>query len=324
MQLKFWKGRDLDFMGKRRKAMIFSGTLLAICLLAIAIRGLNFGLDFTGGTLIEVGFDDPVELAQVRSALDKNGFGDATVQHFGTARDVLIRIAPQPEGTQSEAADTAEAAAASQSDRVFQSLSGGGDWHVELRRVEFVGPQVGEELTEDGGLAMLYALLGILVYVALRFEYRFAIGAVIALVHDVLVTIGFFALFQVEFDLPVLAAVLAVIGYSLNDTIVVFDRIRENFRRMRKGTPVSIINTSLNQTVSRTLVTSLTTLLVLIALFLFGGSIIHGFALALIVGVVIGTYSSIYVACAAVILMGVSKADLIPVQKEGEGLDERP
>ena len=187
-----------------------------------------------------------------------------------------------------------------------------------------VGPQVGEELTEDGSLAMLYALLGILVYVALRFEYRFAIGAVIALVHDVVVTIGFFALFQVEFDLPVLAAILAVIGYSLNDTIVVFDRIRENFRRMRKGTPVSIINTSLNQTISRTLVTSLTTLLVLIALFLFGGSIIHGFALALIVGVVIGTYSSIYVACAAVILMGVSKADLIPVQKEGEGLDERP
>ncbi|PUB91496.1 MAG: protein translocase subunit SecF, partial [gamma proteobacterium symbiont of Ctena orbiculata] len=191
-----------------------------------------------------------------------------------------------------------------------------------LRRVEFVGPQVGDELTEDGGLAMLYALIGILIYVGLRFEYRFAVGSVIALVHDVLITIGFFALFQVEFDLPVLAAVLAVIGYSLNDTIVVFDRIRENFRKIRKGEAVSIINTSVNQTLSRTLITSGTTLLVLAALFLFGGEIIHGFALALIVGVVIGTYSSIYVASSSVLFMGVSRADLMPVKKEDDGAQE--
>jgi preprotein translocase subunit SecF len=183
---------------------------------------------------------------------------------------------------------------------------------------------VGEELTNDGGLAMLWAILGILVYVGLRFEYRFALGSVIALVHDVVITIGFFSVFQIPFDLPVLAAVLAVIGYSLNDTIVVFDRIRENFRKIRKGNAMSIVNTSLNQTISRTLVTSFTTLLVLLALFVFGGEIIHGFALALIVGVVIGTYSSIYVASTSVILMGVSKADLMPVEKEGKGMDSMP
>lgn len=310
------KKLNIDFMSRRREAMIFSGVLLAIAILAIAIRGFNFGLDFTGGTLVEVGYGEPVELAEVRSALDANGFGGATVQHFGTPRDVLIRIAPE----------SGQASGAELSDRVYRTLQDASDEEVDLRRVEFVGPQVGEELTEDGGLAVLYALFGILIYVAVRFEYRFALGAIIALVHDVLVTIGVFALFQVEFDLPVLAAVLAVIGYSLNDTIVVYDRIRENFRKLRKGTPVSIINTSLNETLSRTLVTSLTTLIVLIALFIFGGQIIHGFALALIVGVLIGTYSSVYVASTAVIAMGVSKDDLIPtpVKKEGEELDELP
>jgi preprotein translocase subunit SecF len=217
-----------------------------------------------------------------------------------------------------------EESSAALSDRVFRALDGEAGGGVDLRRVEFVGPQVGDELTNDGGLAMLYSLIGILIYVALRFEYRFAVGSVIALVHDVLITIGVFALFQIEFDLPVLAAVLAVIGYSLNDTIVVFDRIRENFRKIRKGKTVAIVNASLNQTISRTLVTSLTTLLVLIALFVFGGEIIHGFALALIVGVVIGTYSSIYVASTAVIAMGVSKADLMPVKKEGMEADETP
>ncbi len=304
----------LDFMARRREAMVFSGALVLISLLAIAVRGLAFGLDFTGGTLIEVGYAEPVELETVRGALEEAGLPDATVQHFGTPRDVLIRIAPEKE----------QEASADLSDRVFRSLSAATQDQVELRRVEFVGPQVGEELTEDGGLAMLIALLGILIYVGLRFEYRFAVGAVIALVHDVIVTIGVFALFQIPFDLPVLAAVLAVIGYSLNDTIVVFDRIRENFRKIRKGDVVSIINTSLGQTISRTLVTSLTTLLVLIALLLIGGEIIHGFALALIVGVVIGTYSSIYVASTAVILMRVSKADLLPVKKEGEELEALP
>ena len=314
MPLQPFKNLKIDFMGRRREAMFLSAALILTSIVALSVRGLNFGLDFTGGTLIEVGYDHAVELQTVRDSLEEGGLPDATVQHFGTSRDVLIRIAPE-EGKE---------AGAELSDRVFGSLSEAAEGRLELRRVEFVGPQVGEELTEDGGLAMLYAIVGILIYVALRFEYRFAVGSVIALVHDVLITIGLFALFQIPFDLPVLAAVLAVIGYSLNDTIVVFDRIRENFRKIRKGDAVSIINTSLNHTISRTLVTSFTTLLVLLALFVFGGEIIHSFALALIVGVVIGTYSSIYVASTSVILMGVSKADLMPVKKEGEELDSMP
>ncbi|MCU7932004.1 MAG: protein translocase subunit SecF [Candidatus Thiodiazotropha sp. (ex Codakia rugifera)] len=306
------KGTRFDLMGKRSMALVFSGVLLLIALIAIGVRGLNFGIDFTGGTLVEVGYTQAVELSVVRDALTQDGFGDAVIQHFGTPRDVLVRLAPR---------DDLESAVLS--DRAFNAMKGI-DPGADLRRVEFVGPQVGDELTEDGGLAMLYALIGILIYVGLRFEYRFAVGSVIALVHDVLITIGFFALFQVDFDLPVLAAVLAVIGYSLNDTIVVFDRIRENFRKIRKGEAIDIINTSVNQTLSRTLITSGTTLLVLVALFLFGGEIIHGFALALIVGVVIGTYSSIYVASSSVISMGVSRADLMPVQKEDGGPDEMP
>ncbi|MES9822370.1 MAG: protein translocase subunit SecF [Candidatus Thiodiazotropha sp.] len=299
-----------DLMGKRNLALVLSGILLLISLGAIIVRGLNLGIDFTGGTLVEVGYPQAVELPVVREALAKDGFGDAVIQHFGTSKDVLVRLAPRE-----------DIESAVLSDRAFTAMQSIAP-NVDLRRVEFVGPQVGDELTEDGGLAMLYALIGILIYVGLRFEYRFAVGSVIALVHDVLITIGFFALFQVEFDLPVLAAVLAVIGYSLNDTIVVFDRIRENFRKIRKGEAVSIINTSVNQTLSRTLITSGTTLLVLAALFLFGGEIIHGFALALIVGVVIGTYSSIYVASSSVLFMGVSRADLMPVQKEGDGAQE--
>ena len=297
---------DFDFMGRRRLAMILSISAVVIAILSVIVRGLNLGIDFTGGTLVEVGYEKPVELERVREALGSAGFGDATVQHFGTPRDVLVRLAPQ------EGKDSAQL-----SNRAFDAMSRVEAGRAELRRVEFVGPQVGDELTEDGGLAMLYALIGILIYVSLRFEYRFALGSVIALIHDVLITVGIFSLFQVPFDLPVLAAILAVIGYSLNDTIVVFDRIRENFRKMRKGTPVQIINVSLNQTLSRTLVTSLTTLLVLLALFLFGGEIIHGFALALIIGVVVGTYSSIYVASSAVLMLGISKADLMPVKKEG-------
>ncbi len=297
---------NIDFMSKRRLALIFSAVALATAILSVIVQGLNLGIDFTGGTLVEVGYKEPVELAKVRETLSSGGFNEATVQHFGTPKDVLIRLAPSADE------DNAE-----QSNRAFDALEQAAAGEAELRRVEFVGPQVGDELSEDGGLAMLYALIGILIYVALRFEYRFALGAVIALVHDVLFTIGLFSLFQVEFDLPVLAAVLAVIGYSLNDTIVVYDRIRENFRKMRKGTPQQIINTSLNQTLARTLVTSLTTLLVLFALLIFGGEIIHGFALALIIGVVIGTYSSIYIASTAVLMLGISKVDLMPVKKEG-------
>jgi preprotein translocase subunit SecF len=302
----------IDFMSRRKLAVILSVSLMLLSLVSIVVRGLNMGIDFTGGTLVEVEYAQPVELPSVRAALAAGGFGDATVQHFGTSRDVLVRLAPRDD------LNTADL-----SNKAFATLSAAAAEKVELRRVEFVGPQVGEELTEDGGLAMLYALIGILVYVALRFEYRFALGSVIALIHDVVITIGLFSLLQIEFDLPVLAAVLAVIGYSLNDTIVVYDRIRENFRKMRKGSPEQIINSSLNQTLTRTLVTSLTTLLVLISLLVFGGEIIHGFALALIFGVVIGTYSSIYVASTAVIMLGISKADLMPVQKEGVETDAK-
>ncbi|MCU7844627.1 MAG: protein translocase subunit SecF [Candidatus Thiodiazotropha sp. (ex Monitilora ramsayi)] len=311
MQL-FKKETHIDFMGGRRLAMILSLVLIVIALGSIVARGLNLGIDFTGGTLVEVGFPNAVELPLVRERLSSEGFGDAVVQHFGTSRDVLIRLAPR-----------ADIESAELSDRAFSAMLNL-DSSADLRRVEFVGPQVGDELTEDGGLAMLYALIGILIYVGLRFEYRFAVGAVIALIHDVIITIGLFSIFQVEFDLPVLAAVLAVIGYSLNDTIVVYDRIRENFRKIRKGDSQTIINTSLNQTLSRTLVTSMTTLLVLLSLFFFGGEIIHGFALALIIGVVIGTYSSVYVAGSAILMMGISKADLMPVKKDDEAVDETP
>ena len=296
----------IDFMGKRKYAVVLSAILIIGSFAFLFTKGLSFGIDFTGGTLIEVAYPETAGLGGIRDVLEEVGFGDAQVQHFGTSRDVLIRIAPR-----------ADRASAELSEEVLAALKNA-DAAVEMRRVEFVGPQVGEELTEQGGLAVLYALIGILIYVALRFEYRFAVGAVAALVHDVIVTLGVFSLLQVEFDLTVLAAILAVIGYSLNDTIVVFDRIRENFRKMRKGAPQQVMNTSINQTLSRTIMTSLTTLLVLFALFFLGGEIIHSFALALIVGVFVGTYSSIFVAGASALALGVSKADLMPVEKEGK------
>ena len=299
-------GQEIDFIGKRRIAVIGSLILIALSVFAFVTRGINLGIDFTGGTLVEVGYDRAIDLENVRAALGSADFRDVTVQHFGRSSDVLIRVAPR-EDISSEAL----------SDKVFSGLKARHDGRVDLRRVEFVGPRVGKQLTEKGGLAVLYALIGILIYVAVRFEYRFAIGAVVALIHDVTITMGVFSLFQIEFNLNELAAVLAVIGYSLNDTIVVYDRIRENFPRRRKGTPETITNSSLNETLSRTLMTSLTTMLVLVALFLLGGEIIHGFSLALLVGIFVGTYSSIYVASVAALALGISKSDLMPVQKEG-------
>ncbi len=303
---------SIDFMSKSNLALIASVLMILVSIASLATRGLNLGIDFTGGTLVEVGYTESADLSQLRSALGAGGFDGAVVQHFGTSKDVLIRLSPQ-----------AGEATADVSSRVLQALEGNGQ-DVDLRRVEFVGPQIGDELTEDGGLAMLAALFGILIYVYFRFEIRFSVGAVIALVHDVLITMGIFSVFQFEFDLTVLAAILAVIGYSLNDTIVVYDRIRENFRKMRKGTSMEVINRSITQTLARTLVTSLTTLLVLAALFLVGGEIIHGFALALIIGVLVGTYSSVYVASSAILMLGVSKADLMPVEREGADLDSTP
>lgn len=304
---------NIDFMGKRKLAMYFSIALVIASLAAIAVKGLNLGVDFTGGTVVELGYSEPSNLDEIRATLKEAGFDRISAQHFGTAKDVLIRLAPK------EGEDRAAV-----SNELIKVLSAATNAKVEMRRIEFVGPQVGEELREDGGLAMLYALIGILIYVAFRFEYRFSFGAILALIHDVIITVGFFAVTQIEFDLTVLAAVLAVIGYSLNDTIVVFDRIRDNFRIVRKGDAEEIVNVSINQTLTRTLVTSLTTLLVLFALFFLGGEIINSFAVALIVGVLIGTYSSLYVASNAILAMGVSKEDLIPVEPENGELDDRP
>lgn len=312
MQL-FKKATTFDFMSKRKMAVTFSALLILISIGSLATRGLNFGLDFTGGTLIELGYSHPADLTVVRSTLESSGFPEAVAQHFGTSKDILVRIAPQEGKSNADISST-----------VMSALRAVEESEITMRRVEFVGPQVGDELANDGGLAMIYALITILIYVGFRFEYRFAIGSVAALVHDVIITLGAFSLFQLDFDLTVLAAILAVIGYSLNDTIVVFDRIRENFRKMRKGTSVDIVNASLNQTLSRTMMTSFTTLLVLVALFVVGGELIHGFATALIIGVVVGTYSSIYVASASALSLGISKEDLMPVEKEGDDLEHIP
>ena len=307
------KPTHIDFMGQRKLAMIFSGILLLVSLLSIGVRGLNYGIDFTGGTLIEVGYPESADLVLVRAELAEAGYPEAIVQYFGTTHDVLVRLAARDDVSKAEL-----------SSNILRLLRKSGGEDMQLRRVEFVGPQVGEELTEQGGLAMLIALGTILIYVSLRFQWKFSLGAVAALFHDVIITIGFFSVLGLDFDLTVLAAILAVIGYSLNDTIVVFDRVRENFRTMRKGTAVQILNASLNQTLSRTIMTSLTTLLVLAALFFLGGELIHEFATALIVGVIIGTYSSIYVASTSALALGVIKADLMPVPKEGAEADARP
>jgi len=303
----------IDFMGRKKLAWMVSGVLLTIAILAILIRGLNLGVDFTGGYTIQAAYETAPDLNVVRSTLADAGFEEAVVQNFGSSTEILIRMAPQSGASDVEVSNQVEAA--------LQPSSADA---IEIQRVEFVGPQVGEELREKGGLAVLFALVGIIIYIWFRFEKKFSVGSVAALVHDVVLTVGIFALFQVEFDLTILAAILAVIGYSLNDTIVVFDRIRENFRTMRSGSPADVMNASINQTLSRTLVTSLTTLLVLLSLFIFGGKIINGFALALIVGVIVGTYSSIFVASTVVLELGITKEDLMPVEKEGADLETIP
>ena len=308
MSLKSLNIPVVDFVGKRKYAMFFSAILLIVSIASIGFQGLKFGIDFTGGTLIELGYEKTADLEDIRAKLSSANFKGTNVQYFGSDTEVLIQLEPQATSS------------AKLSSSIIRML--GED--IDIRRVEFVGPKVGEELTNDGGLAMLYALIGILIYVAFRFEYRFALGSIAALIHDVIITLGVFSLLQIEFDLTVLAAILAVIGYSLNDTIVVFDRIRENFLATRQVDPGSIINEALNQTLSRTLMTSLTTLLVLFALFYLGGEVIHSFAGALLIGVVIGTYSSIYVASSTILAMGISKEDMLPSEKEKKEIDARP
>jgi preprotein translocase subunit SecF len=298
---------QIDFMRFRKQAMLLSIVLLLLSVGSLLTNKLNVGIDFTGGSIIEVGYPASVKLEPIRSALQDAGFGDAIVQHFGSAKEVLIRLVP----------DIAKDKAELSSD-IIRILNEVSDTDFDVRRVDFVGPQVGEELTEDGGLAVLYALIAILIYVAFRFEYRFSLGAVAALIHDVVITLGIFSVLQLDFDLSVLAAILAVIGYSLNDTIVVFDRVRENFRKIRKKTSMDVVNISINQTISRTLMTSFTTLLVLLSLFFLGGEVIHSFAMALIIGVLVGTYSSIYVATTSALALGISRTDLILPEKEGE------
>jgi preprotein translocase subunit SecF len=296
--------RVINFMGLRTYGAAFSIIVMVISLASIAVRGLNFGLDFTGGTLVEVEFAQAVVPEEVRLTLTNAGVHDAVVQLFGSERDVLIRVPPQKGESEALLADHLRAA-------LTANFPG-----VELRRSEFVGPAVGAELRETGGLAMLVALAAVMVYMMFRFTSKFGIGAVVALIHDVVVTIGAFSVFQWTFDLPALAAVLAVIGYSVNDTVVVADRIRENFRKLRKGTPLEIINLSLTQTLDRTIMTSFTTLLVVVALFLFGGESVRSFSIALIVGIVFGTYSSTYVAAGIVYFMGNTREDLMVPEKE--------
>lgn len=300
--------KTIDFMGQRKVALLFSAVVLLIAVGSLATRQLNWGLDFTGGTLVEVHYSETADLGAIRDTLETYGYEGAIVVSFGSDRDVLIRL---PKGYSDE-----------QGAALLRTLQEAYSGTVELRRIEFVGPQVGEELREQGGLAMLLALGMVMLYIAFRFQFKFAVGAVVALVHDVLFTLGFFSILGMEFDLTVLAALLAVIGYSLNDTIVVSDRIRENFRKLRRAESVEVINISLTETLGRTVVTSLTTLLVLGALATFGGESIQGFAIALIVGVVIGTYSSIYVAANVLLLLGVSKEDLIIPPKEGAEQEE--
>lgn len=328
---------NIDFLGRRTAGLILSTVLIVVSIASLSLQGLNFGIDFTGGTLVEVGYDESVDIGEVRQRLADDDIEDAQVQYFGSSSDVLIRLPVSAQGG-GESAELSSAVMEALREPYDETVLGetrdsdtqqcvtpdGGrrDCRVQMRRVEFVGPQVGDQLTEQGGLAMIYALIMILVYVAWRFEWRFALGSVTALVHDVVITVGLFSVFQIEFSLPVLAAVLAVIGYSLNDTIVVFDRIRENFRKMRKGTTTEVMNRSLNQTLPRTVLTSMTTMLVLLALAIFGGEVIYGFAIALITGVVVGTYSSIFVASPAVLRLGVSKEDLVPPKKEGAEQDD--
>ncbi len=296
--------REIDFFGQRRIATILSVVLVLASLGSLVTRQLNLGIDFTGGVLLEAGYQADADLAGIRSNLEMAGYADARVQNFGAARDVLIRIPPRQ-----------DVDAEGVGEKLLSVLRAGGQ-QVDLRRVEFVGPQVGQELTERGGLAVLFALLMILLYVMFRFQWKFAVGSVAALAHDVIIILGIFSVFQLPFDLTILAAALAVIGYSLNDTIVVFDRIRENFRRIRTSNAQAVMNTSVNQMLGRTVITSLTTLLVLVALFLFGGEALKGFSSALIIGVVVGTYSSIYVAGNTALALNVSTVDLMPPKKE--------
>ncbi|HEV2614307.1 MAG TPA: protein translocase subunit SecF [Gammaproteobacteria bacterium] len=302
----FKKKTEIDFMGLRKWTAILSIVLFSCALVTLVTKGLNWGLDFTGGTQVQISYPQPANLIQVREQLNQAGFHEAVVQSYGTSKQALISVAPKVgEGQREIKAE------------IISALPG-----ASIERMEYVGPQVGKEMETKGFLAILIALLGTMMYIAIRFEYRFAIGSSVALIHDPVLILGLFSFFHWDFNLNVLAAVLAVIGYSLNDTIVIFDRIRENFRKLRKGSPVEVVNLSINQTLSRTIMTSATTLVVVLSLFIYGGNMIHGFALALMIGIVVGTYSSIYVAGALAVALGLNREDLMPTVKGA--IDDRP
>ena len=301
--------RTINFMGVRNVAFAFTMFLTALALFSCFHKGLNYGLDFTGGTLIELTYEHPADLGKVREELVTAGYHDAVVQSFGATTDLLVRMPGEDPQLGTQVAEALR--------------KGGADNPVTVKRVEFVGPQVGEELRDQGGLGMLMALGGVLIYLAFRFQWKFAVGAIVSLIHDVIVTVGILSFFQVTFDLTVLAAVLAIIGYSLNDTIVVFDRVRENFRILRKASLIENINISTTQTLLRTMATSISTLLAIVALWVFGGDSLHGFSVALFIGVLAGTYSSIYIANVVLIWLNLSTEDLIP-PVVADKVDERP
>ena len=305
---------SIDFLNPapRRIAMAFAALLVLVSLASLVVRGMEFGIDFTGGILLEVGYPEEANLDEIRQLMTQSGFDDVQVQRFGAATDVMLRLPPQPDLDPNAVRDSLSATLAADNP------------DVELRRVEFVGPQVGEDLREQGGTAVIFALCLIFIYIMFRFQWKFSAGAVAALMHDIIVTLGFFSIFGLQFDLTVLAGLLAVIGYSLNDTVVVFDRIRENFIGMRGATTLDAMNHSINDTLSRTIVTGITTLLVLVALYYLGGESVRSFSTALIVGIIIGTFSSIYVASALSLSLGISAKDLLPPEKDSKLVDDLP
>ena len=308
----FHKKTSYPFMGTRRRWYLVSALVIVASLVSLGVRGLNFGIDFTGGVVMEFTFPQAANLEKVRSDLSGAGFGDAAVQSFGTSRDVLVRLLPREGGDVNAVGQSVLAAIEA------------GEPGVELRRTEVVGPQVGQELAEKGALAILFTFLLILAYVAVRFQWKLGVGAIVAALHDPIVILGFFSVTGMVFDLPALAAILAVIGYSLNDTVVVFDRLRERFISMRKGTSEEVIDVAVNETLSRTVMTSTTTLLTVLALLFFGGEVLRGFSVALTIGILVGTYSSIYIASALALDLKLAARDLLPVQREKDAVDEMP
>lgn len=316
--MEFFKpNTKIDFMAQRKWAATISIILFLLSLISLGYNGLNWGLDFTGGTQVQLSFPEAANISQIREDLQNAGFKDAVVQSYGTSKDVLVSLTPKKDPTGKKVLHGMEIDKESLVAEIQQTLP-----LSKVQQVDYIGPQVGQELATKGALAVVIALLGTMIYIALRFEFRFAVGSTVALIHDPILILGIFSFRHIEFNLIALAAVLTVIGYSLNDTIVIFDRIRENFRKLRKATPVDVVNQSINQTLSRTIMTSVLTLIVVLALYFLGGSMLHGFSLALIIGIVVGTYSSIYVAGSLSLALGLSRQNLLPPSKEA--LDERP